>query len=103
MNYRPVGRTITIKILKSDEYLPGSSTILMADVTKARETMAKEEGIILRMGKAVCFDDSEYSDKVEIGDTVAFARYGGKSLGFDDDGNEIRVMKDIDVLAVRED
>ncbi|HEY3526018.1 MAG TPA: hypothetical protein VGK47_07470, partial [Nitrososphaeraceae archaeon] len=61
----------------------------------------KEEGIVISIGKLFGMDvSSEDRDDIQIGDKVAFARYGGKSLGNDKDGYDIRVVRDIDLLAV---
>lgn len=73
--------------------------ILLLDSNREKEGMAREEGIIQRIG-VECF--TEEKDEIKVGDVCAFARYGGKSLGKDEDGNEIRVIKDVDVLAIRE-
>jgi chaperonin GroES len=87
-----------IKIKKGEEYSRGG--IIMA-TAGSREDMAREEGVVIDMGPDM-FIDSESGDKtqVRVGDTVAFARYGGKELGKDSEGNELRIMRDIDLLAV---
>lgn len=94
-NYRPLMCKAIVKIIKEKKTAGG---IIMIDASL--EHTAKEEGIILAIGTN-SFDSDENAPK--IGDKVAFARYGGKSLGRDGNDDEIRVIKDIDVLAIIED
>lgn len=102
MKYRPIRCHCIVRINKIEEKTEGG--ILLIDDYKGKEAMAKEEGEILSFGEDM-FPDSDPKNKpnVKVGDIVAFARYGGKSLGKDEVGNEIRVMRDIDILCVRED
>lgn len=95
--YRPMMCKLTVRIPKIEEFTKGG--ILLPDTGLEKENMAKEEGIILAIG-ACSFEEETVPPKV--GDTIAFARYGGKSLGKDKNGDEIRVMRDVDVLVVVE-
>lgn len=92
--FKPVGVNLTVKIKKIEEMSEGG--ILLMDKTKGLEAMAREEGTIL----AIASNSGFQEDGLKVGDLIAFARYGGKQLGFDEDKNEIRVMKDVDVLAI---
>lgn len=92
--YKPLMCKAIVKIIKDKKI---GSIILIED---SKEHMAKEEAIIMSIGTN-CFDEDDNAPKV--GDKVAFARYGGKSLGRDENDDEIRVIKDVDVLAIIED
>lgn len=94
--YIPIRSNFIVQITK----LKKIGSFYVTDTGAAAESMAREEGIILAMGEDM-FPDSLESNKpdIKIGDKVAFARYGGKQLSTDKDGNEIRVMRDIDILA----
>lgn len=101
--YRPIRQCITVKISKQ-EFEKSAGGIIFVNETKEKESMAKEEGVILAMGEDM-FPDSLPSNRpdVKIGDTVAFARYAGKQLVKEDaDGCEIRVMLGKDILVVIE-
>lgn len=97
MRYRALVSHVIVKICREKK---SSGGIIIPTDTK--EHMAKEEGIVLHMGPEAFEGEDSTFRSVKYGDIVAFARYGGKSLGLDEEGNEIRVMKDIDCLAIRE-
>ena len=93
----PVGDKVIVKVYKLDEVTSGG--IILPGIEK--ESMAREEGEVLAMGDTIfgeAYDD--FRKVVKVGDTIAFPRYGGKSLGKDDEGNDIRVMRDVDILCV---
>lgn len=97
MKYRALVSHVIVKVIR-EEKTEGGIIIL----STSKEHMAKEEGIVVHMGPE-SFEGGSYADRsVKVGDTVAFARYGGKSLGLDENGDELRVMKDVDCLAIRE-
>lgn len=99
--YTPVGDRIVIKILPAPELTKGS--IILVSDTMNKENLAREEGKVLSMGASIfgeAYDD--FRKVVKVGDTIAFPRYGGKHLGKDEDGNEIRVIRDVDILCVIE-
>lgn len=95
--YRPMGTCVIVKIEKVEEYSGGG--ILLTNVLAEKEQMAREEGIVIAKAAMAGFDGA---DDFQVGNLVAFARFGGKHLGYDDDKNEIRIMKDIDILCVIE-
>lgn len=88
---------IIVKVQKGEEISKGGIVLSTAG---SREDMAREEGVVLSIGKSA-FYDTEGED-IKVGDLVVFARYAGKTLGKDRDGNELRVMKDIDICAIVE-
>jgi chaperonin GroES len=95
--YKPVGDRVVVTIKAMEEKSEGG--IILAPAVKEKEQMAREEGIVLAVG-AMC--GSEEGVEYKEGDLVAFARYGGKHLGYDENKNEIRVMREIDILVVIE-
>ncbi len=96
--YKPLRTRVIVKVMKGEELSKGG--IILA-LEGSREDMAREEGVVLSIGKAA-FSDTEGED-IKEGDLVVFARYAGKTLGKDSDGNELRVMQDIDICAIVED
>jgi co-chaperonin GroES (HSP10) len=96
--FRPIRQNFTVKIIKEKKTAGG---IIMLDTSK--EHMAKEEGIIIALGEDM-FPDALSTNRpdVKLGDVVAFARYGGKHMDTDDQGNEIRALRDIDIICVIE-
>lgn len=102
--YRALRTNCIVKVLKVEEKSSGG-IIINTQVSAEKENMAREEGIILHFGPDFFLDskNKDFRSQVREGDKVVFARYGGKSLGKDKDGNELRVMRDIDILAVEED
>lgn len=95
--YKPVGDRVVVKIKSLERKSEGG--IILTEETAEKEQMAREEGNILAVGE-MCGTDQGVEYKV--GDLVAFARYGGKHLGHDEEKNEIRVMREIDILVVIE-
>lgn len=95
--YKPVGDRVVVKIEKIEEKSQGG--IILANDTREKDQMAREEGTVIAVG-AMC--GSSEGVEYNIGDLVAFARYGGKHLGYDENKNEVRVMREIDILVVIE-
>lgn len=88
-----------VKIVKEQKTRGG---IILVD--NSVEHLAKEEGIVMELGPDVFIDSGPTTEaQVKIGDTVVFARYAGKQLTPDDgQGNELRVMRDVDIHCVVE-
>lgn len=95
--YRPLRDKLIIKVFVGEEISKGG---IVLTTERDKESMAREEGTVLAIGKA-CFYDTEPED-LKVGDKVAFARYAGKTLGKDENGFEIRTMRDIDILCIIE-
>lgn len=60
--------------------------------------MSRAEGILEGVG-ANAFEDFG-DDKPKEGDRVVYARYAGKELGLNADGQVRRIMRDLDVLCI---
>ncbi len=97
--FRPLRSNCIVQITKIEKI----GSFFIAGTAAAAESMAREEGVIIAVGEDM-FPDSLDGNKpdVKVGDKVAFARYGGKQLSVDKDGNEIRALRDIDLIAVIE-
>lgn len=95
--YKPVGDRVVIRIKAVEEKSSGG--IILTHDIQEKDQMAREEGIVIAIGNMCGTDEGvEYKE----GDLVAFARYGGKHLGYDELKNEIRVMREVDILVVIE-
>jgi chaperonin GroES len=100
MKWRPLRSNCIVEVKKEKETTDGG--IYIPKEIREKEDMAREEGIVLAMGPDFFIDSDEGNkDQVKVGDRVAFARYGGKTLGEDGVGRELRIMRDIDILAVK--
>ncbi len=100
MKYRAFRNHCIVRVEKGE--IKSKGGIIMA-IENSREDMAREEGVILNFGPDFCRDSlDDYRKFLKEGDVVSFARYGGKSLGIDKEGFEIRVMQDIDILCIRD-
>lgn len=95
--YKPVGDRVVIRIKAVEEKSEGG--IILPGAVQEKDQMAREEGIVIAVGN-MC--GSEEGVEYKVGDLVAFARYGGKHLGYDEEKNEIRVMREVDILVVIE-
>jgi len=101
VKWHPLRDKVIVKVLKVERMSAGGIALL--ETAQEREDMAKEEGVVVAVGQDVFGDTpSSRRDEIKEGDVIAFARYGGKSLGKDEAGNELRVMRDIDILAIRD-
>lgn len=96
--YIPLRDKLIVRVDRSEEKSKGGIIIAHEG---SEEAMKKEVGVVLAIGKS-CFYDTHPED-LQVGDKVAFARYAGKQLGIDEQGFEVRTMRDIDVLCVIED
>lgn len=108
-SYIPVGDKIVVRIdpildINQDEFSTGGILLPTEKKQKIEENMAREEGTVIAMGDTIfgeAYDD--FRKVVKVGDTIAFPRYGGKTLGREDNDEskpEYRVMRDIDILCV---
>ncbi len=99
--FRAVRDKLMVKVPKVEEFSKGG--ILLTEDTLQKEQMAMEEAIIISLGCPDFFEQNPESvDFLKVGDRICMARYGGKTVGKDVDGSEIRVIKDVDVLCVIE-
>ncbi len=95
--YRPLRDKIIIQV---DAGETKTESGIIITLQGQQESMAKEEGVVISIGKS-CFMDGEPED-LKPGDRVAFAKYAGKLLKRNTDGTEIRTLRDIDILCIIE-
>ena len=62
--------------------------------------MSRAEGVLEDIGPNAFDDFGNFKPKV--GDRIVYARYAGKFLGTYADGDERRIMRDLDVLCLVE-
>lgn len=99
--YRAVRDKLMVRVKKVEAFSKGG--ILLPEEVQKQEQLAMEEAEILSLGCPDFFEQNTNSvNFLKPGDIIAIARYGGKSVGNDDKGNDIRVIKDVDVLCVIE-
>lgn len=98
MKYKALQTHCIVRVFKGE--LKSAGGIIME--VSEREKTAREEGVVIDMGPDMYVDSPSTSQgQVKLGDTVVFARYAGKTLGNDEQGFELRVMNDVDLLAVK--
>jgi co-chaperonin GroES (HSP10) len=97
--WQPLRSNCIVSIKKGEERSSGG---IITQLAGSRDDMAREEGTIIALGPDMFIDSADGSrEQVGIGEVVAFARYGGKTLGTDENGNEIRALRDVDLIAKR--
>ena len=95
--FKPLRDKLIVRVKTGEEKTAGG---IIYVVEGSREAMAREEGVVLSLGKSVFYDTD--GEDLKAGDLIAFARYAGKSLVKYEDGHELRAIRDIDVLCVIE-
>ena len=96
-NYRPLRDKIVVLVDIGEQVSKGG---IIMSLAAQEESLAREEGEVLALGKA-CFYDTEPED-IKVGDRIAFAKYAGKVLETRSDGKQVRTMRDIDILCIIE-
>jgi len=76
------------------------SGIIIPVTTRDREQAAVTRGTVIAIGPTAwkAFDDG--NPWCQVGDIVAFARYGGYEVEDPTDGEKYRVLNDEDIVAV---
>lgn len=95
MSYKALRSNCIVEVYTGEEKSAGG---IITALDNDKFQMAKEEGHVVNLGCDFNFD-TEAQDQVKVGDKVVFARYCGKSLGKGPNGKELRVMRDVDLLA----
>ena len=93
----PKGHRVLIKAEEVEEKTSGG-ILLTSEMTK-REQLAEIRGRVIELGSTAFSDQKE--PFCAVGDRVIFAKYSG-ILYDGKDGNEYRVINDLDVVAVIE-
>ena len=98
---RPIEYNVVVKPEKVEEKTKGG--IYIPDETKDRDQFGQHRGVLVGVSPmAFDFEDwPEGEPKPEVGQEVIFVKYAG-TLVKGRDGEDYRVMKDKDVIAVME-
>ncbi len=93
---KPLGARVLIKPLEAEEKSAGG--IILPEAAQERP----REGKVVAVGPGALDDQGETMGvRVEEGDVVIYASYGGTEIKID--GEEYLIVSEDDILAVRED
>jgi chaperonin GroES len=102
-NDKPMMNRVLIKVRKVEEKTKGG--ILLSESAIEKEQFNKTVGVIIDIGESAF---EEWDVKPEIGDIVAFARYGGipyapidKEYLAGEEGAEFRLVADKEILTIQ--
>ena len=98
---QPTGWRMIVLPFKMDEKTAGG--VLITETTLARQQVASQCGLVLKMGPQ-CYNDKERYPEgpwCKVNDWVVFARYAGSRLQIE--GGEIRLLNDDEILATVKD
>jgi chaperonin GroES len=95
-NLKPLADRIVVEPLEKDVETFAGGQLVLPDTAKEKP----QQGKVLAVGPGARDDEgNRIPMDVEVGDTIVFAKYSG--TGFKtDEGNELLLMKQSDVLAV---
>lgn len=91
---QPLGDRVVVEPLSKEEVTKGG--IFIPDTAKEKP----QEGKVLAVGPGKMSDDGKrITPDVKVGDIVIYAKYGGTE--FKEDGKELMILRESDILAVR--
>ena len=98
LNIKPLGARVVVEPLEKDVETFAGGQLVLPDTAKEKP----QQGKVLAVGPGQRDDDGKRIPMdVKVGDTVIFAKYAG--TGFKtDEGNEILLLKENDILAILE-
>jgi len=92
---KPLGDRVVIKVIEEEEKTPGG--IVLPDTAKEKPIV----GEVVAVGPGRTLDNGQkVAPEVKKGDKVVFSRYGGTEVKID--GEEYLIMRESDILAVKE-
>ncbi len=94
MNLKPLGDRIIIKKVEVEEKT--KSGIVLPSTAKEQPLMAE----IVAVGDEI-LNDEKKKEQIKVGDKVIFSKYAGTEVKVD--GQELTILKLMDILAVVED
>lgn len=94
MNLKPLGDRIIIKKVEVEEKT--KSGIVLPSTAKEQPLMAE----IVAIGDEI-LNDEKKKEQIKVGDKVIFSKYAGTEVKVD--GQELTILKLMDILAVVED
>ncbi len=89
MKVKPMDDRILVEPMEQESKT--SSGIIIPDSAKERPTTGK----VIAVGT-----DEDLQEKIKVGDTIFYAKYGGEEISVD--GKEYKIIQRADVLAVIE-
>jgi chaperonin GroES len=99
--WKPCGHRVLVHPIKVEETTSGG--IVLAASLVEKEDMAQIDAVVITIGPEAWADRPGHGDRpwCQVGDTVMIARYSGL-LRKGRDGQEYRVINDLDVVAVQQ-
>ena len=71
--------------------------IILTEISERKEQINVDKGIVLQIG-AKCHED--YVGDLKVGDTVAYAKFGGKFISEPNSNEVFLVINDEDLVAI---
>ncbi len=95
VNIKPLGNRLVVAPIEKEVETFAGGELVLPDTAKEKP----QQGTVLAVGPGERDEDGNYIPMdIEVGDTVIFAKYAG--TGFKtDDGKEILILRESDVLA----
>lgn len=94
----PAGHRVLVKVDESEKVTAGG--IIIADTIADRNTEASIFGRVVAVGGTAWQDYSDGRAWAQIGDRVAFAKYGGFVIEDPNTKEKYRLLNDEDIVAV---
>ncbi|MBC7341512.1 MAG: co-chaperone GroES [Clostridia bacterium] len=92
---KPLADRVIVKVSTSEEVTKGG--IVLPDTAKEKP----QEGEVIAVGPGRVLDNGErLTPEVKVGDRVIFAKYSGTEVKVE--GEEYLIIRDSDILAIRE-
>jgi co-chaperonin GroES (HSP10) len=97
----PCGCKVLVKtftLAENDEIIKSAKRagIELPEFSERREEINIDKGVVLKIGPSV---SNEYVKDLQVGDTVGFARFGGKFIVDPADGVKYLLLNDEDILC----
>lgn len=71
--------------------------IILTDISERKEQINVDKGVVLQIGEK-CHED--YVGKLAVGDTIAYAKFGGKFISEPGNDEVFLIINDEDVVAI---
>ncbi len=99
--YKAVGDIVLVAIKSAEEKSKGGIILPQDNVNKMTE--AATEGVMISCGSKVFdFLDDDAVDTPAVGDNVIFTKYAGVRINEDNELEEYRLIRDKDILGIKE-
>jgi co-chaperonin GroES (HSP10) len=72
----------------------------LADAERRREQGAVDTGTVLAVGPTAFKDFGMDQSPIKVGDTIVYAKYGGKNVVDPDDGETYVILNDEDCISI---